>query len=130
MAHAAAETNVSVLQYFRLLLDYRDIRICPIERTAVCALMTTYYFVVVVLPSRQSKRVARLTACNYETDVNAVRVLFRTAAAVPRVVFAEQSVARRLSERQQAAGAAAADLRHQRRLSQRVRRALPGDGRL
>ena len=34
-----------------------------------CALMPTNYFVVVVLPSRQIKRVARLTACNYERCV-------------------------------------------------------------
>ena len=34
-----------------------------------CALMPTNYFVVVVLPSRKIKRVARLTACNYERCV-------------------------------------------------------------
>ena len=60
---------MSLRQYFRLLLDYRDIWIYPNERTMSCALMPTNYFVVVVLPSQQIKRVARLTACNYERCV-------------------------------------------------------------
>ena len=58
------------LQYFRLLLDYRDIWLYPNERTMACALMPTNYFVVVVLPSRQIKRVVRLTACDYERCVS------------------------------------------------------------
>ena len=60
-----AATKMSLLQYFRLLLDYRYILIYPNERTMACALKQTNYFVV-VLPSRQIKRVVRLTACNYE----------------------------------------------------------------
>ena len=60
---------MSLHQYFRLLLDYRDSWIYPNERTMACALMPTNYFVVVVLPSRQIKRVVRLTACNYERCV-------------------------------------------------------------
>ena len=60
-----AEIETSLRQYFRFLLDYRDIRIYPNEWTMACALMQTNYFVVVVLPSRQIKRVVRLTACNY-----------------------------------------------------------------
>ena len=63
-----AEKKMSLLQYFRLLLDYRDIWIYPNERTMACALMPTNYFVV-VLPSRQIKRVVRLTACNYKRCV-------------------------------------------------------------
>ena len=34
-----------------------------------CTRMRLHYFVVVVLPSRQIKRVARPTACNYERCV-------------------------------------------------------------
>ena len=56
---------MSLRQYFRLLLDYRYIWIYPDEGTMACALMPTNYFVVVVLPSRQIRRVVRLTACNY-----------------------------------------------------------------
>ena len=67
MAHAAAEIKMS-LQYFRLLLDYRDIWIYHNERTMACALMPINYFVV-VLPSRQIKRVVRVTTCNYERCV-------------------------------------------------------------
>ena len=63
-----AEMKMSLRQYFRLLLDYRDIWIFPNERAMACALMPTNYFVV-VLPSRQIKRVVRLTACNYERCV-------------------------------------------------------------
>ena len=69
MAHATADIKMSLLQYLRLLLDYPDIWIYPNERTVACALMPTNYFVVVVLPSRQIKRVVRLTACNYERCV-------------------------------------------------------------
>ena len=68
MAHTAAEIKMSLLQYFRLLLDYRDIWIYPNERTMACALMQSNYFVV-VLPSRQIKQVVRLTACSYECCV-------------------------------------------------------------
>ena len=64
-----AEIKMSLRQYFRLLLDYRYIWIHPNERTMARALMPTNYFVVVVLPSRQIKRVVRLTACNYERCV-------------------------------------------------------------
>ena len=55
-------------QYFRLLLDYRDIWIYPNERTIIWHAPTNYF--VVVLPSRQIKRVVRLTACNYERFCN------------------------------------------------------------
>ena len=66
LQHArVSEIKMSLHQYFRLLLDYRDIWIYSNERTMACALMPTNYFVV-VLPSRQIKRVVRLTACNYE----------------------------------------------------------------
>ena len=58
-----ADIKMSLRQYFRLLLDYRDIWIYPNERIMACALMPTNYFVVVVLPSRQIKRVVKLTAC-------------------------------------------------------------------
>ena len=68
MAHAAAEIKMSLLQYFTLLLDYQDIWIYPNERTMACALMPTNYFVV-ILPSRQIKRIVRLTTCNYERCV-------------------------------------------------------------
>ena len=61
-----AKIQMSLRQYFRLLLDYRDIWIYPNERTMACALMPTNCFVVVVLPSRQIERAVRLTACNYE----------------------------------------------------------------
>ena len=44
---------MSLHQYFRLLLDYRDIWIYPNEQTMACALMPTNYFVV-VLPSQAS----------------------------------------------------------------------------
>ena len=64
-----AEIQMSLRQHFRLLLDYRDIWIYPNERTMACALMPTNYSVVIVLPSRQTKRVVRLTACNYERCV-------------------------------------------------------------
>ena len=64
-----AAMKMSLQQYFRLLLDYRDIWIYPNERTMACALMPTNYFVV-VLPSRQIKRVVRLTACNYKRCVS------------------------------------------------------------
>ena len=64
-----AAIKMSLRQYFRLLLDLRDIWIYPNERTMTCALMPTNYVVVVVLPSGQIKRVARLTACNYECCV-------------------------------------------------------------
>ena len=67
MAHAAAEIKMSLLQHFRLLLDYRDIWIDTNERTMACALIPTNYFVV-VLTSRQIKRVVRLTACNYPDE--------------------------------------------------------------
>ena len=43
-----------LIQYCRLLLDCRDIWIYPDERTTACALMPTNYFVVVILPSRQT----------------------------------------------------------------------------
>ena len=66
-----AAMKMSLRQYFRLLLDYQDIWIHPNEPTMACALMPTNYFVVVVLPSRQIKRVVRLTACNYERCVSA-----------------------------------------------------------
>ena len=58
-----AEINMSLLQYFRLLLYYRDILIYPNEQTMARALMPTNYFVV-VLPSRQIKRVVRLATMN------------------------------------------------------------------
>ena len=61
---------MSLPQYFRLLLDYRDIWIYRNEQTMACALMPTNYFVVVVLPSRQIKPAVRLTACNYERCVS------------------------------------------------------------
>ena len=64
-----AAIEMSLRQYFRLLLDYQDIWIYRNERTMACALMPINYFVVVVLPSRQTKRVARLMACNYERCV-------------------------------------------------------------
>ena len=65
-----ADIQISLLQYFRLLLEYREILdIYPNERTMACAQMPTNYFVVVVLPCRQIKRVVRLTACNYERCV-------------------------------------------------------------
>ena len=64
-----AAIKMSLRQYFRLLLGYRDIWLYPNERTTACALMATNYFVV-VLPSQQSKRVVRLTACNYERCVS------------------------------------------------------------
>ena len=67
-----AATKMSLRQYFRLLLDYRDIWIYPNERTMACALMPSFcqlIIVVVVLPSRQIKRVVRMTACNYERCV-------------------------------------------------------------
>ena len=48
-----AAMKMSLLQKFRLLLDYRDIWIYPNERTMTCALMPT-------IPSRQIKRVVRL----------------------------------------------------------------------
>ena len=60
---------MSLRQYFMLLLDYRDILIYPNEWTMACALMPTNYFVAVVLPSWQIKRVVRLTVCNYEPCV-------------------------------------------------------------
>ena len=60
-----AAIKMSLRQYFRLLLDYRDIWIDPNERTMACALMPTNYFVV-VSPSRQIKQVVRLMACNDE----------------------------------------------------------------
>ena len=63
-----AAIKMSLRQYFRLLLDYRAIWIYPNGRTMACALMPTNYFAV-VLPSRQNKRVVRLTACNYERCV-------------------------------------------------------------
>ena len=68
--HGLAAMKMSLCQYFRLLLDYRDIWIYPNERTMTCALMPTNYFVVVALPSRQIKRVVRLMACNYERCVS------------------------------------------------------------
>ena len=64
-----AAIEMSLLQYFRLLLDYRGIWIYPNKRTIACALVPTNYFVVVVLQSRQIKQVARLTTCNYERCV-------------------------------------------------------------
>ena len=45
---------MSLHQYFRLLLDYRDICIYPNEGTMAYALMPTNSFVVVVLPSRHT----------------------------------------------------------------------------
>ena len=70
MALHARVSGLSLRQYFRLLLDYRDVWIYPNERTMACALMPTNYCVVVVLPSRQIKRVVRLTACTYERCVS------------------------------------------------------------
>ena len=60
-----ADIKMSLRQYFRLLLDYRAICIYPSQRTMVCALVPTNHFVVAILPSRQIKRVVRLTTCNY-----------------------------------------------------------------
>ena len=56
-----AAMKMSLRQYFRLLLDYRDIWIYPNERIMACALMQTNYFVVVVV---------KLAACNYERCVS------------------------------------------------------------
>ena len=64
-----SSTKMSLLQYFRLLLDYRYIWILSQRTNMACALMPTNYFVVVVLPSQQFKRVVRLTACNYGSCV-------------------------------------------------------------
>ena len=68
-ARGLAAMQMLFRQYFRLLLDWRDIWIYPNERTMACTLMPTTYFVVLVLPSRQIKRVVRLTAYNYECCV-------------------------------------------------------------
>ena len=68
-ARGLAAIKMSLRQYFRLLLDYRDIWIYPNKRTMACVLMPTNYFAVVVLPSRHMKQVVRLTACNYERCV-------------------------------------------------------------
>ena len=62
-----AEKKMTLRQYFRLLLDYGAIWIYPNELTMACTLMPTNYFVV--LPSRQIKRIVRVTACNYERYV-------------------------------------------------------------
>ena len=69
-ARVSAAIKMSLRQYFRLLLDCRYIWTYPNERTMECALMPTNYVVVVVLPSRQIKRVIRLTAYNYEHCVS------------------------------------------------------------
>ena len=61
-----AAMKISLRQYFRLLLDCRDIWTSQRTNHMACALMPTNYFVVVIIPSRQIKRVVRLTACNYE----------------------------------------------------------------
>ena len=62
-----AEMKMSLRRYFRLLLDYRDLY--PNERTMALRSDATNYFVVVVLPSRQIKRIFMLTACNYKRCV-------------------------------------------------------------
>ena len=79
---------MSLLQYFRLLLDYRDIWLYPDERTMACALMPTNYLVVVVLLSRQIKPVVRPTACNYErcvfvTIFSGIKIRFRRLQTIP-----------------------------------------------
>ena len=53
-----AAIKMSLRQYFRLLLDYRDIWIYPFECTMACTLMETNYSVVIVLPSRQINAVS------------------------------------------------------------------------
>ena len=78
-----AAMKMSFRQYFRLLLDYRDIWIYPNERTMACALMPTNYFVIVVSQSPQIKRVVRLTACNYERCVLEMIIIFRMKNTAP-----------------------------------------------
>ena len=56
------EIKTSLRQYFRFLLDYQDVWIYPSERTMACALMPTNYFVIVVLPSRQTTNQASCQA--------------------------------------------------------------------
>ena len=65
-----AAMKISLRQYFRLLLDCRYIWTSQRTNHMAYALMPTNYFVVVILPSRQIKRVVRLTACNYERCVS------------------------------------------------------------
>ena len=68
-ARVLAAIKMPLCQYFRLLLDFRDIWIYPNKRTMACALMPTNYFVNVVLPSRQIKRVASICLPSvYYTD--------------------------------------------------------------
>ena len=64
-----AAIKMSLHHYLRLLFDYRDIWIYPNEWTKSCVRLRPNYFVVVLLPSRQIKWVARPTACNYECCV-------------------------------------------------------------
>ena len=53
--------EMSLHQYFRLLLDHRDIFIYPDEQTTSCVRMLPNYFVVVLLPNRKIHRFARPT---------------------------------------------------------------------
>ena len=69
----------------RLLLDYWDIWIYSNERTMACVPMAT---IVVVLPSRQIKRVVRLMACNYEccvfvTIFSGLKIRLRRLQTIP-----------------------------------------------
>ena len=97
-----AAMKMSLCQYFRLLIDYRDIWIYPNERTMACAVMPTNYFVVVVLPSRQIKRVVRLTACNYERCVSVTifferKIRLRRLQTIPLDKINEKRTARAIT---------------------------------
>ena len=56
-ARAGGDQNVTSSVFYVIVRLLRHLDIYPNERTMACALMPANYFVVVVLPSRQIKRV-------------------------------------------------------------------------